>query len=91
MSYSICEIVVNAARQKILVQAHIPVYYQNLYITREMGKRSPNTQQTFLSHVIALLEFLWQCGSNSLDITQAAHPQDSTSACFNISSTASGA
>lgn len=50
MSYSIIEVVINAARQKVLVQVHIPVYCPNLYITREMRKRSPNTQQAFLNH-----------------------------------------
>lgn len=58
MSYSITEVVIGDSRQKVLVQTHTPVYYPNLYITTEMRKRSPNTQQAFLNHLIVLLEFL---------------------------------
>ncbi|MAZ88371.1 MAG: integrase [Cellvibrionaceae bacterium] len=57
MSYSITEVVIGGSRQKVLMQAHMPVYYPNLYITREMRKRSPNTQQAFLNHVGVLLGF----------------------------------
>lgn len=57
MTYSIREIIINGARQKVLVQEHIPIYYPNLYITHELRKRSPNTQQAFLNHLIVLFEF----------------------------------
>ena len=40
MGYQVIEQVVNAARRKLLVQDHIPVYYPNLYVTFELSGKA---------------------------------------------------
>ncbi|MEH6643317.1 site-specific integrase [Vreelandella glaciei] len=58
MGYQVIEQVVNAARRKLLVQDHIPVYYPNLYVTFELSGKALDTSKKYLEHLAVLEEFL---------------------------------
>lgn len=58
MSYRVVEQVVNAARRKLLVQGHIPVYYPNLYVTFELSGKALETTKKYLEHLAVFEDFL---------------------------------
>ncbi|MFU1519938.1 tyrosine-type recombinase/integrase [Vreelandella alkaliphila] len=58
MSYRVIEQVVNAARRKLLVQDHIPVYYPNLYVTFELSGKALETTKKYLEHLAVFEDFL---------------------------------
>lgn len=58
MGFQIIEQVVNAARRKLLVQDHIPIYYPNLFITMEHSGRALETTKKYLEHLAVFEEFL---------------------------------
>lgn len=58
MSYQVIEQVVNAARRKLLVQDHIPVYYPNLYVTFELSGKALETTKKYLEHLAVFEDFL---------------------------------
>jgi len=58
MSYRVVEQVVNAARRKLLVQDHIPVYYPNLYVTFELSGKALETTKKYLEHLAVFEDFL---------------------------------
>ncbi|NVE90670.1 site-specific integrase [Vreelandella titanicae] len=58
MSYRVIEQVVNAARRKLLVQDHIPVYYPNLYVTFELSGKALETTKKYLDHLAVFEDFL---------------------------------
>jgi integrase len=58
MGFQVIELVVNAARRKLLVQDYIPVYYPNLYITMEHSGRALETTKKYLEHLAVFEEFL---------------------------------
>ncbi|MCW8884052.1 MAG: site-specific integrase [Motiliproteus sp.] len=58
MDYSVKEAIISSATQFVLLLDSVPVYYPNLYISREHRKRSPNTQKAILNHLTVFLEFL---------------------------------
>lgn len=58
MGYQVIEQVVNAARRKVLVQDHIPVYYPNLYVTFELSGKALETTKKYLEHLAVLEGFL---------------------------------
>ncbi|MBP5981839.1 MAG: site-specific integrase [Halomonas sp.] len=58
MSYRVIEQVVNAARRKLLVQDHIPVYYPNLYVTFELSGKALETTKKYLEHLAVFEGFL---------------------------------
>lgn len=58
MGYQVIEQVVNAARRKVLVQDHIPVYYPNLYVTFELSGKALETTKKYLEHLAVLEDFL---------------------------------
>ncbi|WP_438455940.1 tyrosine-type recombinase/integrase [Vreelandella venusta] len=58
MSYRVIEQVVNAARRKLLVQDHIPLYYPNLYVTFELSGKALETTKKYLEHLAVFEDFL---------------------------------
>lgn len=58
MGYQVIEQVVNAARRKVLVQDHIPVYYPNLYVTFELSGKALETTKKYLEHLAVFESFL---------------------------------
>ncbi|MGO1690935.1 MAG: tyrosine-type recombinase/integrase [Halomonas sp.] len=58
MSYRVIEQVVNAARRKLLVQDHTPVYYPNLYVTFELSGKALETKKKYLEHLAVFESFL---------------------------------
>ncbi|CAM4049513.1 site-specific integrase [Vreelandella rituensis] len=58
MGYQVIEQVVNAARRKLLVQDHIPVYYPNLYVTFELSGKALETTKKYLEHLTVFEGFL---------------------------------
>lgn len=58
MGLQVIEQVVNAARRKLLVQDLIPVYYPNLYVTKELSGRALDTTKKYLEHLAVFEEFL---------------------------------
>lgn len=58
MGYQVIEQVVNAARRKLLVQDHIPVYYPNLYVTFELSGKALETTKKYLEHMAVFEDFL---------------------------------
>lgn len=58
MRYQVIEQVVNAARRKLLVQDHIPVYYPNLYVTFELSGKALETTKKYLEHLAVFEAFL---------------------------------
>ncbi|WP_339934888.1 site-specific integrase [Vreelandella glaciei] len=58
MSFRVIEQVVNAARRKLLVQDHIPVYYPNLYVTFELSGKALETTKKYLEHISVFEDFL---------------------------------
>lgn len=58
MGYQVIEQVVNAARRKLLVQDHIPVYYPNLYVTFELSGKALETTKKYLEHLAVFEDFL---------------------------------
>lgn len=59
MEQQIIEIRLNGARRKVLLQAGIPAYYPNLYLTRELPARALNTQFKYLAHIQLFEAFLF--------------------------------
>jgi len=58
VGYQVVEQVVNAARRKLLVQDHIPVYYPNLYVTFELSGKALNTTKKYLEQLALFEDFL---------------------------------
>lgn len=58
MGYQVIEQRVNAARRKLLVQDHIPVYYPNLYVTLELSGKALETTKKYLEHLSIFEDFL---------------------------------
>lgn len=58
MRYRVIEQVVNAARRKLLVQGHIPLYYPNLYVTFELSGKALETTKKYLEHLAVFEDFL---------------------------------
>lgn len=58
MGFKIVEILINDAREKILVQDYMPLYYPNLFITTDYRGRSPNTQDKVLRHIALFCMYL---------------------------------
>nr|SIO73950.1 phage integrase family site specific recombinase [Pseudomonas savastanoi pv. phaseolicola] len=76
MGFQIIEQVVNAARRKLLVQDHIPIYYPNLFITMEHSGRALETTKKYLEHLAVFEEFLaFSCIDLISHLEQRPHSQ----------------
>lgn len=58
MSHQIIEVKINGFRSKILVKDFMPVYYPNLYVTRERSARALESQKKYLQHIGLFEDYL---------------------------------